>query len=496
MSSSRSTTARARGRWLLLVATLLASTGTAVAQTTGSPFVPRTPPPSPTPSGVTPAPVPAQPSAFPGGAAPVLPPETVLPRTPYDPPQQDFGNEAPTGPVVELSLRELTDRVMAANPSLQSALQARVTASAAVETASAFPNPRLEWSGGRQGALRPDSYPGYVTTYGVSQLIENPSVRNARIEAARSGERGSQFQASMSRNELVAQIRLRAYEYLLRQAEADAAAESLGLLQDIRGRVQARVSSGEAGRYEIIKADAELITARQRRQSALLLAEQAALALNRLAAGRLPARWTLTDARLTDDGPVPNLARLQQQSVASNPELQFLKTEIARADATLDGARASRFPGVDLRYSHARDPEVKQNVVGVSVQIPLFDRRGGPIREASSELVRARDRLEGRQAELQQQLVSAFKALEVARLRADALSQGAVQDSEAALRVAQAAYRFGERGILDVLDAQRVLRSVRSDLLEARYQVQAARIELDYLAGRLIDTANNADERP
>ncbi|MBS0465774.1 MAG: TolC family protein, partial [Proteobacteria bacterium] len=48
----------------------------------------------------------------------------------------------------------------------------------------------------------------------------------------------------------------------------------------------------------------------------------------------------------------------------------------------------------------------------------------------------------------------------------------------------EAAYRFGERGILDVLDAQRVLRSVRADLLQARYELQAARIELDFLAGR------------
>jgi cobalt-zinc-cadmium efflux system outer membrane protein len=52
------------------------------------------------------------------------------------------------------------------------------------------------------------------------------------------------------------------------------------------------------------------------------------------------------------------------------------------------------------------------------------------------------------------------------------------------LKVAQAAYRFGERGILEVLDAERVLRSVRNDLLLARYQLQASLIELDTLAGR------------
>ena len=60
-------------------------------------------------------------------------------------------------------------------------------------------------------------------------------------------------------------------------------------------------------------------------------------------------------------------------------------------------------------------------------------------------------------------------------------------DCEAALRVAEAAYRFGERGILEVLDAQRVLRSVRADLLQARFQAQAARVVLEQLAARYVD---------
>ncbi len=72
----------------------------------------------------------------------------------------------------------------------------------------------------------------------------------------------------------------------------------------------------------------------------------------------------------------------------------------------------------------------------------------------------------------------------MARLRVEALSQGVLRAAEEAARVAEAAYRFGERGILDVLDAQRVLRTVRADLLQARYQQQAARISLEQLSGR------------
>ena len=49
------------------------------------------------------------------------------------------------------------------------------------------------------------------------------------------------------------------------------------------------------------------------------------------------------------------------------------------------------------------------------------------------------------------------------------------------MKAAEAAYRFGERGILDVLDAQRVLRTVRTDYLNAQYDLQAALIEIEQL---------------
>lgn len=139
---------------------------------------------------------------------------------------------------------------------------------------------------------------------------------------------------------------------------------------------------------------------------------------------------------------------------------------------------------MELRYNDLRDPDNRQGVIGASIQIPLLDQKRGPRAEAEAETTRARTRLEARQIELQLQLDSAVMALEMARLRVEALGQGAIRDAEAAVRVAQAAYRFGERGILDVLDAQRVLRTVRADLLQARYQQQAAAIEIDLLTGR------------
>lgn len=382
-----------------------------------------------------------------------------------------------------LSLEQLVQTVLDNNPELRAVQQSGVTAQAAVLSAGALPNPKLEWSRGDNRARLASATPGSVQSMGISVPIEMPSVRSARIEAAQAGQRASVHQIAASRNALVAQVKLKAYEVVLRQAQALAARDAVRLLEQVHERVRVRVSSGEAARYEIIKADAELINARQQEQTARLMAEQSLLSLNRLAAGHLPARFDL--ALSLQDPVVPD--QLQNINWQAHPELLQLQSEVDRAVAQKQGARASRWPGVELRYAQTREPDIRNHAVGVSVQIPLFDQRRGPMEEAASEAERARVRMEGRRAELEQQMQQAWKVLEMAQVRTKALSEGAVREAESALRVAEAAYRFGERGILDVLDAQRVLRTVRADLLEARYQLQSARIELDFLAGRYAD---------
>ena len=385
---------------------------------------------------------------------------------------------------VELTVDQITRTVLEHNPALLAARSQLSAALAGVTTAAALHNPRLEWQQGPWQAL-PGSVRQQARGWSVSQTIDNPWLRGARIEAAESGVRLSAQQFSGARNDLVAGLRLRAYEALLHQVEAEASAGALALLEQVRERVRVRVESGEAARYEIIKADAEVIHARERQRTTALQAEQSLLELNRLAAGQLPARWKLR-ANFSDGLDLPDLRQLQAQAEQLNPELAALRHEVERAQAQLRVAEASRWPGVELRYTESREPEVRMSQWGVGVQLPLLDQRSGPVAEAQAALERARIRLEGRQRELREQILIAWKALDMARLRVEALSQGVLREAEAAVRVAEAAYRFGERGILDVLDAQRVLRGVRADLLQARYQQQSARIALDQLSGQFV----------
>ena len=383
------------------------------------------------------------------------------------------------------TIDQLVSFVLANSPALEAGRRSVQLATAGVTTAGAYPNPRLELDGGRASASSYTSA-GNLSTVGVSQLIENPALRSARVNTALYGEQTSLQSLRQVRNELVAQVRLRAYEYLLRREEAQAAADALELLEQIRERVKLRVETGEAGKYELIKADAEIVNARQREQTARLQIAQAAISINRLAAGRLPPSWKL-DAQLAESAELPALTSLKEAALRENPEVRVLESELERNQSRISEAVASRWPGVEFRLRQSREPDVRHDSVGVSVQIPLLDQKRGPRAEAIAERERTLARLEGRRAELIQQLDLASNSVEIARVRIKALSEGAMRDAEAALRVAEAAYRFGERGILEVLDAQRVLRAVRQDLLLARYQLQASLTELESLAGRYAD---------
>jgi cobalt-zinc-cadmium efflux system outer membrane protein len=399
---------------------------------------------------------------------------------PVSPPDRLSTTQARAG-LAELTLAQITSLVLQHNHVLMSAKSQVEGARAGINTASALGNPKVEWHQGQGQPATMNRQPTHG--WSVAQPIENPWARRARIEVAESGLMISGKGLSVTQNELVAQVHGKAYEALLYQSEAESASETLALLEQVRERIRVRVQTGEAPRYEMIKADAEVIHARERQQTATLMAEQALLELNRMAAGRLPARWKLAESFHAMPA-VPELTDLQQLAQKQNPELNSLTWELERAQAQLRLAKAGRWPGVELRYSDTREPDLRQNTWGVVVQVPLLDQRAGPVAEAQAEVERIRLRLEGRTHELSQQIQLAWRSLEITRLRMEALSQGVIQEAEAALRVAQAAYRFGERGILDVLDAQRVLRGARSDLLQARFQWHAARISLDQLTGR------------
>jgi len=457
---------------LLLSHVLLLSLGNGLAQQSATPLI--------TPPAITPA------TSEPGSAAPftfsTVPPP-VPPTRPGDIPPVAIPGASPPAPVPPgaVSIEDLQRLGLRAN-GLVRAAQSQVDAAAAgVIGAAAYPNPQVTIAGGPQHARVPAGLPAnYHRQVTVAQTIENPFLRSARIGSAEAGVDASRAGYDQVRADLAAQLRVRAYELLLRQEIARMEGSVLELMEEVRRRINVGVGVGETARFELIRAEAEVLNAASRKEAARLNAQRARVTLMQFTAGGLKSDFEI-NASLFDPVNLPSLEELRREVPAVNPDVLRLQAEWDRARLRIDQERAAVLPSMQVLYSNFQEFQYTSNLVGVNVTIPIFYRRRGEIDAAVAESARVRETLEYRRYEIGQLLESAWQALQIAKRRVEMYEGGIIKEAEAALRIAEAAYRFGERGLIDVLDTQRVLRGILADSLQARFDLQAAAAEIDRL---------------
>jgi len=379
----------------------------------------------------------------------------------------------------DVNLAQTLAAVELHNPELAMIAQERVLAGAETRVARAYPNPQLEISAGpwrsRLGAPG-----GTAQSVGIAQLLESPSVRETRAALADHGVTAAEAQVQTARLAIGYQARQAFYELLRRQEEEGLARENEKLLREILGRVSKRVEVGEAPRLELIRAEAEALAARNLATSAFLRAEEARGVLRRLTANALPLQFEARGA-LPTPSPVPPLPSLQSRVLEAHPSLAAAVAERARAGAQIDYERALRYPQPTLRLGESQDPETRQISIGIEFPLPLWNRRDGQIAKAQAVVDLAAAQFEAQRAQLLRELDSAYARMSIAQRLIETFEAGLLRSAESALQVAEAAYRFGERGFLEVLDAQRTLRSVRSDYTQARFDRNAAWLEIERL---------------
>lgn len=380
----------------------------------------------------------------------------------------------------EFDLPKLEALAMSSSRAVLSARDQIAAARYAVDSAGAFPNPELEYLGGTSRSRGVGGNTGDARSVTLTQPLDMPWRRSARIGAAEAGLESTTAAVRAFEADTLARLRLRYFEVLRRDVELSNTREDLAAMESVRSRIALRVETGEAPRFELIKADAELLNVQKTAQAAGFRGEQARSQLRQSVGGALPADFALR-GRLRDVPELPPLDGLRKQLAETSPDLARARSEMVRAQHLLDLERRQRWPNVALKAGMDEDPETRATKLGVVVSIPLWDRRSGPVGEASAQLSRARHELAAQEFSLAQQLEIAYQQYEIAQAQVVALESGILMQAEAAVKVAEAAYRFGERGFLEVLDAQRVFRAARAELITARYELASAWVEIERL---------------
>ena len=218
------------------------------------------------------------------------------------------------------------------------------------------------------------------------------------------------------------------------------------------------------------------------------------LAAARLALG---TAWRRLATLIAPDGPEGEIAAADADLEVPPPTTleaalalsRERRPEIAAADAAVEAARA-RFagargdripvPGLEIGWKDQSDG-FEGPVLGLSIALPLFDRRGAAVAAAAAELdaASARSRLVRRRVEDEVRIAVERQAalLERARLQDDRLLDGA----DDLLEIAQVSYDAGEISLIELLDAAGAWRYARvtraelaADLVESEHELRRA----------------------
>jgi len=355
-------------------------------------------------------------------------------------------------------------------------------ARAGVQTAKTYTNPSFDFMGGNQSA-RPVAIPGIagiLLHYSVSQPVEVPAERSTRISAAKLDLTASKYQSMGIRLSVEAAVKRAFYDVIRRKEQLANANDNLALVEDLRRRVGLEVQVGEIGRLELTRAEAELARAHAAVKSADIQLADARAVLKAVIGSE--SKETLdAEGSLEDAVELPPLKKLRQDILIHHPSLSQANTLTERSRKIVEHERALRIPQPTFYGEYEHQPDLTFYRLGVSVPLPLWDRRKGPIGEAKAALNSAEAAATQQRLEITAALESAYDQYQISNQQVLGMQAGSLTEAEAAVEAARAAYRFGERGILEVLDAQRVLQGVRSDLLESLYARQSALIDLEEL---------------
>jgi len=381
---------------------------------------------------------------------------------------------------VRVTLAETLSTVLTHNPEIAAAVQQRAVAVAETRIAGAYPNPEVALSSGRWQPRSGIPGTGSAQQLMVSQPIETPSVRDARARAAGFGVSAADAGAQSIRLDVGFEARAAFFQLLRRQEESRLADENVALLADIFSRVRSRVEVGEAPRFELVRAEAEVLSARTQADASRLQVEEARGLLRRLSGNALPAQFEASGT-LPGVASLPDLTLLQGRVLDANPRLRVLSSEYDRMRARLDQERALRTPQPTISITQSQDPETRQTSFGVALPLPLWNRRDGQIAQVQAGIDLALTQIEAQRVQLLRELDVAYSRASIAQRQVETFESGLLSSAQSALKVAEAAWRFGERSFLEVLDAQRTLRSVRREYNQVRFDRHAAWIEIERL---------------
>ncbi len=332
----------------------------------------------------------------------------------------------------------------------------------------------------------------YAARLGISYPLYTGGRVEAQIALAEANLRGAQATFTRTQQQVVYSAEQTYLQGLLAGENVAAAQRALAQANESLRVSQARFSTGAAPQFDVLQAQVAVANAEQTLVRAQVGGASAQVNLS--AALNLPqdTPLELTDT-LTARVVEGTLADAIARALRARPDLVALQSQIAAAQASIDVATSGGRPivsvgaGYGLGNSNGQATSISGAwSVTLGVTLSVFD---GGITQAKVREAQLRvDQLKVREAQTRQQIEVdvrlAWLALQQAAGQSTAAMKAVEQGREAA-RLAAVRYEAGVGTSLEVVSAQSTLAQAELSLASARFDQNAARIQLILATGSL-----------
>lgn len=386
----------------------------------------------------------------------------------------------PLGAAPQITEDEAVGRALS-RPEVRDAIEGEVEVSAGdALRARMWPNPVASYTREQTWGGSNRSSEDYAL---LTQSFEISGRRGLRGEAADSRVRAATARGASSRLVLEAEVRTRFHDLLALEARTAAVREALRRTEKLAAAIALRERAGDVSGYDRRRLEREHASLAARLAVEQARAERARARLGGLLGEKTPVR--VVGALL----PQEELASPEALAdrVGTRPDLLALADE-ARA-GRLEQQAAGRWwiPELALTGGYKGigldGQRLDGFVAGIAIPLPVFDRsqdeamRGTGLAKAANARLTLEADMAG--AEVRGLRIEAADLSAAARrFRAEATGT-----SLALTVTAEAAYRGGELGILELVDAHRGALDAEVQAVDLEWAARKARIELDLAVG-------------
>lgn len=394
-------------------------------------------------------------------------------------------------PGLVYNLDQIVDLALTKNP-LVSIAHGTIEQQQGQQTAAgAYPNPTISGFGGR-GTLRDAGRAGIGPSLDreslsesnmiIGQPIEWPALRAARQRVADLGVATATVGLLETQLNLASQVKVAFYDLLLAQHDADLARQNLEIVDGVARVVKARVKSGEAPQFESIKAEVEVLKAKQQLARADNVVRISRVVVDTLTGGALgPSYMVQGDFKIVPDK--LQIDGLMARMMDQHPTIQRLMKSVEQSEWKVEFERQARIPTVTVNGGYWREIGREAFQGGLSIPMPLWNRRQGEIssslgakRREEAELVRTRNELARAVHQHYQDVRTTAELIEV-------FDKGLLKQAQEALRLARFSFQQGASSLLEVFDAQRVQRQILLDYAQAQHDLSVSLARLEQAVG-------------